>query len=205
VVRSVGVSENRASSCLRRTSSPAAALFNGLQGLLRRRLLTRVGFGIAIGRTVGPHAMRPTVGPHRTLADSNTLDAIEVGGRLRLRPVGAVQSAARGAWRGPRQDFSRQRLRDTGDASRGPLEAQPIETAGLIGGEPAWERTHANPRAPGHPAMEPPTSGHEYGLTTATQPAVSSRMQGFFEPPLFVVAPVDGDQRRTLPARGLGG
>jgi hypothetical protein len=82
--------------------------------------------------------MLATVGPQRPLADRNTFDAIEVGGQRRIRPCGAVQSAARGAWRDPRQHFRRPRLRDTGDASGGPLEVQPRDTSELIGAEPAW-------------------------------------------------------------------
>jgi hypothetical protein len=40
--------------------------------------------------------------------DGNAFDAIEVGSQLGIRPMGAVQSTARGALPDPRADFRRQ-------------------------------------------------------------------------------------------------
>src|SRR5688500_1079293 len=110
--------------------------------------------------------MLHTVGPYRALADCNAFDAIEVGSQLGIRPIGAVQPTARWALHDPREDFRRQRLRDMGGASRGPLDGEPVDAFGLIGVEPALQRAPAHAQVLGNLAMASPTSGHQDRLAT---------------------------------------
>jgi hypothetical protein len=122
-----------------------------------------------------------------------------------VRPVGAVQPTARGALPDPREDVRRQRLRETGGASRGPPDGEPVEACGLRGVEPALQRAPADPQALGDLAMAPPTSGHEDRLATVAPPAVGSDVKGVVQPSTFVFAYLDGDQRCTLPDESWGG
>jgi hypothetical protein len=72
------------------------------------------------------------------------------------RCLSVSETSARWALHDPRQDFRRQRLRDMGGASRGLLDDEPLDAFGLIGVDPALQRTPAKPQILGNLAMASP-------------------------------------------------
>jgi hypothetical protein len=107
-------------------------------------LLIGVAFEVGVGGAVGADPMLDAQRAHGGLADRHALLVIEIRRQFAIRPVGPVEPTATGTLLDPLDDLWGQVVRDSGGASGGPANGEPLKPFRLIRVEPTLDGAGAD-------------------------------------------------------------